>query len=222
VDLPAVVAAYVLGSISFPWLVAWWHGIDLRAVGSRKLGGSNLGSLLGWRWGLLGGGLDALKGALVVLGAAAMGLPLETRILCGVAAVAGQMWPLFHDLDGGRANATGWGVLLVLDVIAALIAAVPLAAAVAGRRLVPSRPTRVVPVASLLTFMVWPAVIWEMEGMSPLVVGGLAVLALVVVRRITADLGADLATGAPLARVLFDRVLFDRSQLQARGVVPIS
>jgi glycerol-3-phosphate acyltransferase PlsY len=220
-DLPAVVAAYVLGSISFPWLVAWWHGFDLRNVGSRKLGGSNLASVLGWRWGLLGGGLDALKGALIVVAAAAMGLPVETRILCGVAAVAGQMWPLLHDLDGGRANATGWGVLLVLDVIAALIAAVPLVAAVVARRLVPSRPTRLVPVASLLTFMVWPAVIWEVEGMSPLVVGGLAVLALVVVRRVTADLGADLATGAPLARVLVNRAIFDRSERQERGLVAI-
>jgi glycerol-3-phosphate acyltransferase PlsY len=220
-DLPAVVAAYVLGSISFPWLVAWWHGFDLRNVGSRKLGGSNLASVLGWRWGLLGGGLDALKGALIVVAAAAMGLPVETRILCGVAAVAGQMWPLLHDLDGGRANATGWGVLLVLDVIAALIAAVPLVAAVVARRLVPSRPTRLVPVASLLTFMVWPAVIWEVEGMSPLVVGGLAVLVLVVVRRVTADLGADLATGAPLARVLVNRAIFDRSERQERGLVAI-
>lgn len=220
-DLPAVVAAYVLGSISFPWLVAWWHGIDLRAVGSRKLGGSNLASFLGWRWGLLGGGLDALKGALIILAAAAAGLPLETRILCAIAAVAGQMWPLFHDLDGGRANATGWGVLLVLDVLAAAIAAVPLAAAVAARHLVRPHPTRVVPLASLLTFVVWPAAIWEIDGMTPLVVGGLVVLGLVVVRRITADLDEDLATGAPLPRVLVNRALFDRSELQERGAVPI-
>lgn len=220
-DLPAVALAYVLGSISFPWLVAWWHRIDLRAVGSRKLGGSNLASLLGWRWGLVGGGLDALKGALIVLVAAALGLPLETRILCGIAAVAGQMWPLFHDLDGGRANATGWGVLLVLDPVAGAIAAIPLVAAAAARRLVRPHPTRLIPVASLLTFLVWPAVIWEVEGLTPLVVGGLLILGLVLARRVTADLGEDLATGAPLVRILLDRALFDRSELQERGAVPL-
>lgn len=221
VDLPAVVAAYLLGSISFPWLIGWWHGIDLRAAGSRKLGGSNLTSLLGFRWGLIGGGLDALKGALVVLGAAAMGLPLETRVLCAVAAVAGQAWPLFHDLDGGRANATAWGALLALDPIAAAIGAIPLAAAFVARYTVRPRPTRVVPVASLLTFLVWSAAIWEIDGVTPTVVGGLVVFVLVVIRRITADLDADLATGAPLRRVLFNRAIFDRTELQERGTVPL-
>lgn len=221
VDLPAVVLAYLLGSISFPWLVGWWHGLDLRAVGSRKLGGSNLTSLLGVRWGLLGGGLDALKGGLVVLGAAALGLPLDMRVLCAIAAVAGQMWPLFHDLDGGRANATGWGALVVLDPVAAIVAAIPLGAATALRYLVRPAPTRVVPLASLLTFLVWSAAIWEIDGLTATVVGGLAIFALVLIRRVTADLEADLATGAPLLRVLLNRALFDRSELQERGTVAI-
>lgn len=220
-DLPAAVASYLVGSVSFPWLVAWWHGVDLRRTGSRKLGGSNLASLLGWRWGLLGGGLDAAKGGLVVLAAAALGLPLETRILCGIAAVAGQMWPVFHDLDGGRANATGWGVLLALDLLTSAIAAVPLAAAVIAYTQVRPRPTRLVPLASLLTFVVWPAVIYEAEGASPLAVGGLVVLVLIALRRLTAGLGDDVATGAPFPRILLNRALYDRSELQERGEVPI-
>lgn len=220
-DLPLVVASYLVGSISFPWIVAWWHGVDLRAVGSRKLGGSNLAGVLGIRWGVVGGGLDAVKGALMVAAAAAAGLPVETRVLCAVAVVAGQMWPVFHDLDGGRANATGWGAIVALDAVASLIAAIPLLAAIAARFLVRPHPTRVVPVAALLTFAVWPAVIYETEGVSALVVGGLVILALVVLRRVTAGLGDDLATGAPPARVFLRRALFDRSELQEKGVVPI-
>jgi len=38
---------------------------------------------------------------------------------------------------------------------------------------------------------------------------------------ITAGLGQDLATGAPPARVLANRALFDRTELQQRGVVGI-
>lgn len=220
-DLPLVVASYLVGSISFPWIVAWWHGVDLRAVGSRKLGGSNLAGVLGVRRGIVGGGLDAVKGALMVAIAAAVGLPVETRVLCAIAVVAGQMWPVFHDLDGGRANATGWGVIVALDVVAALIAAIPLLAAIAARFLVTPHPTRVVPVASLLTFLVWPAVIYETDGMNALVAGGLIVTALVVVRRVTAGLGGDLATGAPAARVLVRRALYDRSELQEKGIVAI-
>lgn len=220
-DLPAVAAAYLIGSISFPWIVGWWYGVDLREVGSKKLGGSNLASVVGLRAAMVGGGLDALKGALVVLGARGLGLSVETQVLCGIAAVAGQMWPVFHDLDGGRANATGWGVLIVLDLIAAAIAAIPVVAAVAARYVMTPRPTRLVPLASLLTFLVWPAVISEIEGVTPEVVGGLVIFLLVLIRRLTADLSVDVATGAPLPRVLVNRALYDRSELQERGALPI-
>jgi hypothetical protein len=64
-------------------------------------------------------------------------------------------------------------------------------------------------------------VIWEQEGTTPPVVAGLAILALIVLRRVTAGLGEDLATGAPAARVLANRALFDRSELQQLGVVGI-
>ncbi|TAK36558.1 MAG: glycerol-3-phosphate acyltransferase [Lysobacteraceae bacterium] len=222
VDLPAVVAAYLIGSVSFPWLVAWWHGIDLRAVGSRKLGGSNLAAVLGVKWGAVGGLLDAAKGALVVWAAGAFGLSLETQILCALAAVAGQMWPIFHDLDGGRANATGWGAILALDLFASAAPAILLLVAVAARFLVKPAPTRVVPLAALLTFLVWSATIYEVEGMTPAVVAGVLIFLLVLIRRLSADLGQDLATSAPLRRVLVNRALYDRSELQERGAVPLT
>jgi len=53
------------------------------------------------------------------------------------------------------------------------------------------------------------------------VVAGLVVLGLIVVRRISAGLTADLATGASGPRVVLNRALFDRSELQQRGVVAI-
>lgn len=220
-DLPTVAVSYLIGSISFPWLIAWWHGIDLRSVGSRKLGGSNLGSVLGLRLGVLGGGLDAAKGAAVVMMAVALDLPIETRVLCATLAVAGQAWPVFHDLEGGRANATGWGAIVALDPLAALIAAIPLLAAVGARYALTPRPTRVVPLASILTFLVWSAVIWEIDGVTPTVVGGLMIFGIVLIRRLTAGLGQDLRVGTPLGKVLLNRALFDRSELQERGAVPI-
>jgi hypothetical protein len=94
-------------------------------------------------------------------------------------------------------------------------------AAIAMRLAVRPRPSRVLPLASLLSFAVFPAVIWEQEGTIPVVQAGLVVLALILVRRITAGLGQDLATGAAPARVLANRALFDRTELQQRGVVGI-
>jgi glycerol-3-phosphate acyltransferase PlsY len=131
------------------------------------------------------------------------------------------MWPIFHRFDGGRANATGWGFALVVDPIAALIMGIPLAVALLATLLVRPRPTRLFPLASLLSFGVFPAVIWEQEGVTPAVVAGLVLLGLILVRRLTAGLRDDLATGAPLSRVISNRALYDRSELQQRGVVAI-
>jgi len=221
VPVLAVAVTYLVSSLSFPWLIARLYGIDLAAVGSRKLGGSNLLRSVGVAQGIVGGILDGLKGFAAILVARSLGLPLEAQLACGVTALAGQMWPIFHRFDGGRANATGWGFSLAADPIAALIMGVPIYVSLAANALVHPRPTRLLPLASLLSFGIFPAVIWEQEGTTPTVVAGLAVLVLVVIRRITAGVRADLATGAPLPRVLANRAIFDRSELQQRGVVPI-
>ena len=214
-----IVASYVGSSLSFPWVVARLYGVDLRAVGSRKLGGSNLVKSVGLVPGVVGGVLDGAKGFVAYLAAVAFGQSHEVALACGVAAVVGQMWPLFHRFDGGRANATGWGFAIAADPIAALIMGIPIGAAIAMKRVVPS--SRLVPLASLLSFGVFPAVIWEQEGTTPTVVAGLVVLALVAVRRLTAGVRDDLATGAPLPRVVANRLLYDRSELQQRGLVAI-
>jgi acyl phosphate:glycerol-3-phosphate acyltransferase len=217
----AVLLSYLVGSISFPYWVARLRGVDLRAVGSRKLGGSNLWKSVGPGEAIVGGLLDAAKGFVAVVVARALGLPVEVQLACGIAAVLGQMWPVFHRFDGGRANSAGWGVGLAVDPIAFLIMMLPVLAAIAMRVAVRPRPSRVLPLAALLSFAVFPAVIWEQDGTTPVVVAGLVILGLIVVRRVTAGLGEDLATGAPAARVLANRALFDRTELQQRGVVGI-
>jgi acyl phosphate:glycerol-3-phosphate acyltransferase len=217
----AVVATYVLSSLSFPWLVARLYGVDLHTIGSRKLGGSNLVKSVGLMPGIVGGVLDAAKSFAAVLIARALGLPLDVQLACGLSANVGQMWPLFHRFDGGRANATGWGFALAADAIAALIMSIPLATALLLTLMVRPRPTRLFPLASLLSFFVFPAVIWEQEGATPTVVAGLVLLALIVLRRVTAGLQDDLATGAPVSRVIANRALYDRSELQERGLVAI-
>jgi glycerol-3-phosphate acyltransferase PlsY len=217
----AVLLSYLAGSVSFPYWVARLRGVDLRAVGSRKLGGSNLWKSVGPGEAIVGGLLDAAKGFVAVVVARAVGLPLDVQLACGIAAIVGQMWPVFHGFDGGRANSAGWGFALAADPIGFVIMMLPVLAAIAMRLAVQPRPSRVLPLASLLSFAVFPAVIWEQDGTTTVVQAGLVVLALIIVRRITAGLGQDLATGAPVARVLANRALFDRTELQQRGVVGI-
>lgn len=217
----AILLAYLGGSVSFPFWIARASGVDLRQVGSRKLGGSNLAGSLGLGAGIAGGLLDAAKGPAAVLLAAAAGLPLELRLACGIAAIVGQAWPVFHRFDGGRANATGWGFALAVDPVAFGIMLVPVIAAFALRGVVTPPSTRLLPLAALLSFGVFPAVIWEQDGWTPAAIGGAVVLGLVLLRRLTAGLAADTATGAGLGHVLMNRALYDRSELQERGLVAI-
>jgi len=221
VPIAAVIVTYLLSSISFPYWIARAYGVDLRGVGERKLGGGNLAKSVGLTPGIVGGTLDGAKGFLAVLVARVLGFEVEVQLACGIAALVGQMWPIFHQFDGGRANATGWGFALASDPIAALIMGAPLYLSLLAVRMVRPRPTRLLPLASLLSFAIFPAVIWEQEGTTPTVIAGLVVLVLILVRRITAGLRNDLATGAPLARVLANRAVYDRSELQERGLVAI-
>jgi glycerol-3-phosphate acyltransferase PlsY len=131
------------------------------------------------------------------------------------------MWPIFHQFDGGRANATAWGFELAADFIAFFIAWIPVVVAAVLRITVRPKPRRLLPIANLLSYGVFSAVIWEQEGVTPTVLAGLGALGLVVLRRLTAGVREDLATGAPVARVILNRALFDRSELQERGLVAI-
>jgi len=222
IDALAVVASYLLASVSFPYWIARTKGVDLRSFGSRKLGGSNLAKALTPLHGIAGGLLDGAKGFAAVVTTRALGFPLETQLLCGLAAITGQMWPVFHQFDGGRANATAWGFQLAADWIAFFIGWIPVVAAAALRITVRPRPKRLLPLANLLSYAVFPAVIWESEGATPTVLAGIAALVLVILRRLTAGIGDDLATGAPPARIIVNRALFDRSELQERGLVAIT
>ena len=222
IDALAVVASYLLASVSFPYWIARTKGVDLRSFGSRKLGGSNLAKALTPLHGIAGGLLDGAKGFAAVVTTRALGFPLETQLLCGLAAITGQMWPVFHQFDGGRANATAWGFQLAADWIAFFIGWIPVVVAAALRITVRPRPKRLLPLANLLSYAVFPAVIWESEGATPTVLAGIAALVLVILRRLTAGIGDDLATGAPPARIIVNRALFDRSELQERGLVAIT
>jgi acyl-phosphate glycerol 3-phosphate acyltransferase len=220
-DVVAIVISYVLASISFPYWIARAKGVDLRAFGAQKLGGSNLAKAVSPLHGIAGGVLDGAKGFAAVVIARQLGFPVETQLLCGLAAIAGQMWPIFHQFDGGRANATAWGFELAADFIAFFIAWIPVIVAAVFRITVRPKPRRLLPIANLLSYGVFSAVIWEQEGVTPTVLAGLGALVLVVLRRLTAGVREDLATGAPVARVLVNRALFDRSELQERGLVAI-
>src|SRR6516164_10378508 len=62
--LLTVLGAYFVGGIPFGYLIARWRGVDIFRAGSGNIGATNVGRVLGRRFGVLVFVLDFAKGAL--------------------------------------------------------------------------------------------------------------------------------------------------------------
>ncbi len=114
--VPWLVASYLLGAIPTSYLAGrLFRGIDLREHGSRNLGATNLYRVLGWRFAVPAGLLDAAKGLVPVLVFAPRASSSEVfALLCGLAAVVGHVFSVFVGFKGGKGVATAAGVMLGL------------------------------------------------------------------------------------------------------------
>ncbi len=128
--------SYLVGAIPTSIIVSKLvRGIDIRNYGSGNAGGSNVFRILGWKYGVLVIILDALKGAVAVIGVARLFLgempfsnqtPFDDftliQILAGVAAVVGHVWTVFAGFRGGKGIATALGFLITIITIDMLLA----------------------------------------------------------------------------------------------------
>src|SRR5437660_10014734 len=109
-----VFASYLIGAVPVGYLIARWRGVNLFEQGSGNIGATNVGRVLGRRFGILVFALDFLKGALPTLAAAALDrslrpdLPADTLpVTAGVAAFLGHLFPVTLRFRGGKGVATG-------------------------------------------------------------------------------------------------------------------
>jgi glycerol-3-phosphate acyltransferase PlsY len=134
-----IIAAYLAGSIPFGLIIGRCKGIDIREQGSKNIGATNVGRVLGRRCGGICFALDVLKGALPVLAAGiyhqliGRGIAELTQmemwlwLAVAVAAVAGHMASIFIGFKGGKGVATAFGTmaamwpLLTIPALAALV-----------------------------------------------------------------------------------------------------
>lgn len=113
----AVLAAYLLGSLSFAVIVSRVMGLnDPRTFGSKNPGATNVLRSGSKAAAILTLALDAAKGwlpvALVRWFGAPYGLEEGTQALVALAAFVGHLWPVFFGFKGGKGVATALGVLL--------------------------------------------------------------------------------------------------------------
>ena len=129
--IAGIIISYLIGGIPFGYLIAVAKGIDIRTQGSGNIGATNVGRVLGKKYGLIIFILDMLKGFAVVffvpvLVSSAVNIQTTTDnllvILCGFCAILGHAFPVYLKFKGGKAVATSFGVFIWLVPISIGIA----------------------------------------------------------------------------------------------------
>ncbi len=112
----SLLLAYLLGAIPTGYLISRWVAdLDIRDVGSGSTGATNVLRQVGKGPALVVFLVDVAKGTTAVVLARSLQLGDEWQVLAGLAALAGHIWPLWLGWKGGKAVATGLGMLLGLS-----------------------------------------------------------------------------------------------------------
>jgi glycerol-3-phosphate acyltransferase PlsY len=124
-SLLAVLAAYLVGSLSFAVIVSRTMGLaDPRSYGSGNPGATNVLRSGNRAAAVLTLALDALKGYVPVLAALLLaprfGWAEPTVAFVGLAAFVGHLWPVFFRFQGGKGVATFIGVVFGIHVVLGL------------------------------------------------------------------------------------------------------
>jgi glycerol-3-phosphate acyltransferase PlsY len=189
--IPAIIGAYLLGSIPFGLLIAKAHGKDLRSIGSGNIGATNVSRALGRKWAYVCFALDVLKGMVPMLVIMFIAKPagvvmLLLWLLVGCAAILGHIFPIYLKFKGGKGVATSFGIALGLwpyYTIGALFAIATWVVVVLI--------WRYVSLASIVGSVIFPVVLilaiilkpdWDLYSLWPLLVAATAIPLMVIIR----------------------------------------
>ncbi len=115
------IASFILGSIPFGIIIAKAKGVDLKNVGSRNIGATNVLRSLG-KWPaaltLLG---DVLKGTAAVAIGRYFGVGPVYEGFVGLSAILGHNFSIFLGFRGGKGVATSLGVLGIYSPKTAIV-----------------------------------------------------------------------------------------------------
>ena len=186
------VAAYLIGSTPCGVIIAHFHGADLRKSGSGNVGATNVGRVLGSRWGYLCFFLDVIKGLVPVVAAGVMMRSLENFptlthqaawLAVGFGAIAGHVFSFYLKFRGGKGVATGLGVMLGIFPYLTWTALSAL-----GLWIVVVLIWRYVSLASIAAAVAFPLLFtafnWPLLDIWPLAGFALAMSAMIIIRHI--------------------------------------
>ena len=116
--LAASLIGYLLGSIPFALVIGKvFYNTDIRNYGSKNLGGSNAGRVLGKKAGLAVMTMDILKVTMAIFITSLFATKDTSMVVSGLAAATGHCFPIFAHFKGGKAVATMYGFLFGMALI---------------------------------------------------------------------------------------------------------
>ena len=154
------------------------------------------------------GVFDFSKGMVLVLVARyVLGLGIAEQMAVGLAAVVGHNWSVFLRFSGGRGVGTAAGLIFLVPLINSLPPWALLAfltVLVAGTAYLRSTPLPV-----LVALVVVTLVSWRFYPPLSITLGFLAMLLIIITKRLTAQRSAE-AIPVSKRQVLLNRLFFDR------------
>ncbi|HTD99952.1 MAG TPA: glycerol-3-phosphate 1-O-acyltransferase PlsY [Mucilaginibacter sp.] len=130
-SISILILAYLFGSIpTAVWIGKAFYGIDVREYGSGNAGATNTFRVLGKKAGIPVMLIDILKGFTATnlaffIGVSTTGGPhsnyVSYQLALGIAAVMGHLFPVFAGFRGGKGIATLFGMVLAVNLSAALL-----------------------------------------------------------------------------------------------------
>ncbi len=163
-----IIAAYLIGSFSTAyWFGKWFYKIDIRELGSKNAGATNIMRVLGYKAAIPVFITDVLKSAgatqlvyVVIFFVPEIDYYSETsyifQIILGAGAVIGHIFPVFTNFAGGKGVASLLGIVLAMHPVGALIAIVIFTLTLFI--------FKIVSVGSLVAAISFPVLIYIMEG----------------------------------------------------------
>ena len=115
---------YLLGSVSGSILLGKFKGINIREMGSGNAGGTNAFRTQGALFAAGVMAIDILKGFISTKFISTASLPVFSTtivnqnlliILCGVAAIIGHVYPLYHGFKGGKGGGAAIGMVFAIS-----------------------------------------------------------------------------------------------------------
>ncbi|QQL48455.1 glycerol-3-phosphate 1-O-acyltransferase PlsY [Mucilaginibacter ginkgonis] len=131
-SISALILAYFLGSIpTAVWIGKAFYKIDIREYGSGNAGATNTFRVLGKKAGIPVMLIDILKGYVATNLAYFIGVSttgnvqsvvfINYMLALGITAVMGHLFPIFAGFRGGKGIATLFGMVLAINLHAALL-----------------------------------------------------------------------------------------------------